>query len=69
MTAIVNKYSSGTTLEIGTGSITPNVTLIVNINGTDVFNQVLDNGPLTLSHGFTYNDGDVVEVFGYVTTV
>ena len=68
-TAIVNKYSSGTTLEIGAGTVVPNVNLIVNINGTDVYNQTLDNGPLTLNHSFTYNSGDVVIVTGNITSI
>jgi hypothetical protein len=68
-TAIVNKYSSGTTLEIGTGTVIPNVQLIVNINGTEVYNQTLDNGPLTLNYSFTYNDGDVVIATGLITSI
>jgi hypothetical protein len=69
MNAIVNKYSSGTTLEIGPDTVTPNVSLTVEVNGSEVFYQVLDDGPLTLSYTFTYNDGDVVIVRGQLTTV
>ena len=43
--------------------------MIVNINGTDVYNQTLDNGPLTLNYSFTYNSGDVVIVTGNITSI
>lgn len=69
MTAIVNKYSSGTTLEVGAGTVVPKVQLIVNINGSDVYDQTLDTGPLTLNYGFTFNITDTVIVTAEITSV
>lgn len=69
MTAQVYKYSSGTTLEVGTGAGVPRVQLIVNVNGTDVYDQVLDTGDLTLNYTFTYLNGDEVVITGYLTSV
>ncbi len=68
LTAQVNKYSSGTTLEIGTGTPQPFVQLIVNINGLDVFDQTVNSGPLTVSHTFDHNDGDVIIIEGVIST-
>jgi hypothetical protein len=69
MTVEVNKFSSGSTLEIGPDTVTPNVSLIVEINGVGVYSEILDSGPLTLNYTFTYNEGDVVVVNGQLTTV
>ena len=68
LTAQVNKYSSGTVLEIGTGASQPSVTLIVNINGTDVFNQIVNSGPLTVNYTFDHNPGDSITVIGILST-
>ena len=68
ITAQVNKYSSGTTLEVGSGNPQPSVTLIVNINGTDTFNQTVNTGNLTVNHTFDHNPGDEIEITGIIST-
>ena len=68
LTAQVNKYSSGTTLEIGTGTLQPFAQLIVNINGLDVFDQTVNTGPLTVSYTFNHNNGDKIIIQGVLST-
>ena len=68
ITAQVNKYSSGTTLEVGSGTPQPSVTLIVNVNGTDIFNQTVNTGNLTVNHTFDHNPGDEIEITGIIST-
>lgn len=68
ITAQVNKYSSGTTLEVGSGNPQPSVTLIVNVNGTDEFNQTLNTGNLTLSYTFDHDPGDDILIQGIIST-
>jgi hypothetical protein len=64
----VNKYSAGTTLQVGTGAAQPSVTLIVNVNGSDVANQTVNNGSLTANHTLTHNEGDIIQITGILST-
>jgi hypothetical protein len=68
ITAQVNKYSSGTTLEVGTGAAQPYVQLIVNVNGSDIFNQTVNTGNLTVNHTFDHDPGDDIWIQGIIST-
>jgi len=64
----VNKYSTGTTLQVGTGAAQPSVTLIVNVNGADVSNQTVNSGSLTANHTLTHNEGAIIQITGILST-
>jgi hypothetical protein len=64
----VNKYSTGTTLQVGTGAAQPSVTLIVNVNGSEVSSQTVNSGPLTANHTLTHNEGDIIQITGILST-
>ena len=64
----VNKYSTGTTLQVGTGAAQPSVTLVVNVNGSDVANQTVNNGSLTANHTLTHNEGDIIQITGILSS-
>lgn len=64
----VNKYSTGTTLQVGTGAAQPSVTLIVNVNGSQVSSQTVNSGPLTANYTLTHNEGDIIQITGILST-
>jgi hypothetical protein len=68
ITVSVNKYTSGTTLEVGTGTTPPSVFLSIEVNGSGIFNQLVNTGNLTVNHSFTQNEGDEIEIRGIIST-
>jgi hypothetical protein len=69
ITAQVNKYNAGTTtLEIGDGDGPPSVQLVVSVNGTDIFDQTVNTGNLTISHTFDHDENDEIWIQGIIST-
>jgi hypothetical protein len=64
----VNKYSTGTTLQVGTGAAQPSVTLIVSVNGSVVSSQTVNSGSLTANYTLTHNEGDIIQITGILST-
>lgn len=68
ITVSVNKYISGTTLEVGTGTTPPSVFLSIEVNGSEIFSQLVNTGNLTVNHTFTQNEGDEIYISGIIST-